>query len=151
MRQYLYGRELTELARPAVAALDPNRGEGRAFDIIEGLGRLMWVVDGAALVFTIDQVEDLRFFEDYQDRFQKAVRDLIQIANRLPTSIILISCLGDFYDKVRDRSWRNRMSIASRNLVPSRLIETRTADEARLIISQAARASGDTRRLHWLD
>ena len=102
VRQYLYGRQLTDLSHEAVAALDPNTGEGRAFEIIELLGRLMWTVDRAALVFCIDQVEDLRFFDDPQERFQKAVRDLIQIANRVPTSIVLVSCLGDFYDKVRE-------------------------------------------------
>ena len=45
VRQYLYGRELTDLSHEAVAALDPNKGEGRAFEIIELLGRLMWTVD----------------------------------------------------------------------------------------------------------
>ena len=64
VRQYLYGRQLTDLSHEAVAALDPNTGEGRAFEIIESLGGLMWTVDRAALVFCIDQVEDLRFFED---------------------------------------------------------------------------------------
>ena len=102
VRHYLYGRQLADLSGAAVAALDPNMGDGRAFEIIESLGRLMWTVDRAALVFCIDQVEDLRFFEDYQERFQKAARDLIQLANRVPTSIVLISCLGDFYGKVRE-------------------------------------------------
>src|SRR6476661_6494479 len=102
VRQYLYGRQLTDLSVEAVAALDPNTGEGRAFEIIESLGRLMWTVDRAALVFCIDQVEDLRFFSDPQERFQRAARDLIQVANRVPTSIVLVSCLGDFYGKVRE-------------------------------------------------
>src|SRR5215470_16237589 len=92
VRQYLYGRQLADLSGAAVAALDPNTGEGRAFEIIESLGRLMWTVDRAALVFCIDQVEDLRFFEDYQERIQKAG--------------------------------------------PVPLIETRTAEEARLIIAK---------------
>jgi DNA helicase HerA-like ATPase len=135
VRQYLYGRQLTDLSRAAVAALDPNTGEGRAFEIIESLGRLMWTVDRAALVFSIDQVEDLRFFEDYQERFQKAARDLIQLANRVPTSIVLVSCLGDFYGKVREtltQSYVDRIEKAG----PVPLIETRTAEEARLIISK---------------
>ena len=51
VRQYLYGRQLNDLSQEAVAALDPNTGEGRAFEIIESLGRLMWTVDRAALVF----------------------------------------------------------------------------------------------------
>jgi hypothetical protein len=135
VRQYLYGRQLTELSHQAVAALEPNTGEGRAFEIIESLGGLIWTVDRAALVFCIDQVEDLRFFEDYPERFQKAVRDLIQIANRLPTSIILISCLGDFYDKVRKvlaQSYIDRIEKSG----PVPLIETRTGEEARLIIAK---------------
>jgi GTPase SAR1 family protein len=135
IRQYLYGRPLTPLAHQAVAALDPNGGEDRAFEIIESIGKLVWSVERAALVFTIDQVEDLRFFEDYPERFQKAVRDLIQIANRLPTSIIMISVLGDFYDKVREvlaQSYVDRIEKAG----PIQLIDTRTAEEARLIIQK---------------
>jgi len=141
VRQYLYGRQLTDLAAEAVAALDPNTGEGRAFEIIESLGRLMWTVDHAALVFCIDQVEDLRFFEDYNDRFQKAARDLIQIANRVPTSIVLVSCLGDFYGKVREvlaQSYIDRIEKAG----PVPLKETRTAEEARQIIAKRMAQDG---------
>ena len=135
VRQYLYGAKLGDLSQEAIAALDPGTGDGRAFDIIELIGRLMWAVDRAALVFAIDQVEDLRFFEDYQERFQKAVRDLIQVANRVPTSIVLISCLADFYGTVREvltQSYIDRIEKAG----PVPLIETRTSDEARLIIAK---------------
>ena len=135
VRQYLYGHKLNDLSQEAVAALDPNTGEGRAFEIIESLGRLMWSVDRAALVFAIDQVEDLRFFDDYTERFQKAARDLIQIANRVPTSIVFVSCLAEFYGKVREvlaQSYIDRIEKAG----PVPLIETRTAEEARLIIAK---------------
>ncbi len=135
VRQYLYGQKLGELSHEAIAALDPNAGDGRAFDIIESIGRLMWAVDRAALVFAIDQVEDLRFFEDYAERFQKAARDLIQIANRVPTSIVIVSCLAEFYGNVREvlaQSYIDRIEKAG----PVPLIETRTAEEARLIIAK---------------
>jgi energy-coupling factor transporter ATP-binding protein EcfA2 len=135
VRQYLQGRELNELSRQAVAALDDNSGDGRAFEIIESLGKLAWSVDRAALVFCIDQVEDLRFFDDAEERFQKAVRDLIQIANRVPTAIIIISCLGDFYDQVRGvlaQSYIDRIEKAG----PVALLESRTSEEARLIIAK---------------
>ena len=33
VRQYLYGQKLGELSHEAIAALDPNAGDGRAFDI----------------------------------------------------------------------------------------------------------------------
>ena len=102
VRQYLQRPPADRRSRmQAVAALDPNNGEDRAFEIITALGSLMWTVDRAALVFCIDQVEDLRFFDDAEERFQRAVRDLIQIANRLTNAIIIISCLEDFYGQVR--------------------------------------------------
>ncbi len=135
VRQYLQCRPLNELSLQSVAALDPNVGDGRAFDLIEGIGRLMWAVDGAALVFSIDQVEDLRFFDDAEERFQRAVRDLIQIANRVPTAIVVISCLDDFYAQVREplaQSYKDRIEKSG----PVALYESRTAEEARLIIAR---------------
>jgi DNA helicase HerA-like ATPase len=135
VRQYLHGRPLTELAHQAVAALDPNTGEDRAFEIITALGSLMWTVDRAALVFCVDQVEDLRFFNDAEERFQRAVRDLIQIANRLTNAILIISCLEDFYGQVRGvlaQSYIDRIEKAG----PVALLESRTPEEARLIISK---------------
>ena len=144
VRQYLYGRPLNELSLAAVAALDPNMGDGRAFEIIESLGKLMWTVDRSSLVFCIDQVEDLRFFDDAEERFQKAARDLIQIANRLPTSIILISCLEDFYGQVRGvlaQSYIDRIEKSG----PVPLLETRTPEEARLIIAKRLAHDADTR------
>ena len=144
VRQYLYGRPLNELSLAAVAALDPNAGDGRAFEIIESLGKLMWTVDRSVLVFCIDQVEDLRFFEDAEERFQRAARDLIQIANRLPTSIIIISCLEDFYGQVRGvlaQSYIDRIEKAG----PVALLETRTQEEARLIIARRLEHDAETR------
>ena len=135
IRQYLYGRQLNELSSELVPALDPNDGEDRAFEIIESLGRLMWTTEKASLVFCIDQVEDLRFFDDAEERFQKAIRDLIQIANRVPSGIILISCLDDFYFQMREflpQSFVDRIEKAG----PVVLRESRTEDEARLILKR---------------
>jgi len=135
IRQYMHGRPLTDLAHQAVAALDPNDGEDRAFEIIAALGALMWTVERAALVFCVDQVEDLRFFSDAEERFQRAVRDLIQIANRVPNAILIISCLEDFYGQVRGvlaQSYIDRIEKAG----PVALLESRTPEEARLIIAK---------------
>ncbi len=135
IRHYLYGRDLTGFSQAAVGALDPQRGQDRAFEIIECLGRIMRIVDGAAMVFCIDQVEDLRSFEDAEDRFQRAIRDLIQITNRVPSAIILIACLDDFYSQTRTyipQSFIDRIEQAG----PVSLAGARTADEARLIIAR---------------
>jgi hypothetical protein len=135
VRQYLFGRELNELSHRSVRALDPNSGDGRAFDIIEALGKIIWTVEKAALVFCIDQVEDLRNFEDPEDRFTKAVGNLMQIANRVPSSIIIISVLEAFYGQARavlHQSYIDRIEKAG----PVALYESRSAEEARLIIGR---------------
>jgi DNA helicase HerA-like ATPase len=142
VRQYLHGRHLTEMAHKAVAALDPNTGEDRSFEIIAALGGLMWTIDEAALVFCVDQVEDLRFFNDAEERFQRAVRDLIQVANRLPNAILIISCLEDFYGQVRGvlaQSYIDRIEKAG----PVALLESRTPEEARLIITKRLSHAAD--------
>ncbi len=135
IRQYLHGRQLTPIAHEAVCALDPNGGEDRSFEIITAFGALVWTVERSALVFCIDQVEDLRFFDNAEERFQRAVRDVIQIANRLTNSIIIISCLEDFYGQVRSmvaQSYIDRIEKSG----PVLLREGRTPEEARLIIGK---------------
>ena len=135
VRQYLQGRQLTELSHAAVAALEPVAGDGRAFEIIESLGKLMWSVEQAALVFCIDQVEDLRNFEDPEERFQKAVGNLMQIANRVPRSLIVISCLEEFYGQARavlPQSYVDRIEKSG----PVALYEARTPEEVRLILAK---------------
>ncbi len=135
VRQYLFGRELNELSLQSVKALDPNSGDGRAFEIIEAVGAIMSVVDGAALVFCIDQVEDLRNFDDPEERFTKAVGNLMQIANRVPSSIVIISVLEEFYGQARavlHQSYIDRIEKSG----PVALYESRSADEARQIIAK---------------
>ncbi|MGI9520300.1 MAG: helicase HerA-like domain-containing protein [Hyphomicrobiaceae bacterium] len=135
VRQYLFGRELNALSMESIQALDPNSGDGRAFEIIEAIGMLISVVEKASLVFCIDQVEDLRNFDDPEERFTKAVGNLMQIANRVPSSIIIISVLEEFYDQARavlHQSYIDRIEKSG----PVALYETRTAEEARKIIAK---------------
>lgn len=134
VRQYLFGRELTGYSQHAVGALDPQRNRD-PFEIIGCLGSLMKIVDDAALVFCIDQVEDLRSFSDAESRFGNAISALIQIANTVPTSIIIISCLDDFYDEARayiSQSSKDRIEQAG----PVPLPGARSAAEAELIVNR---------------
>ncbi|NQX78987.1 MAG: DUF853 family protein [Hyphomicrobiaceae bacterium] len=135
IRQYLFGRELNELSISSVRALDANTGNGHAFEIIEALGIIISAVDDAALVFSIDQVEDLRNFEDAEDRFIKAIGDLMQIASRIPNAIILVAVSEEFYTQSRaalQQSYIDRIEKAG----PVALHDSPTEAEARQIISK---------------
>ena len=70
----------------------------------------------------------------------------MQIANRVPRAVIVISCLEEFYAQARavlPQSYIDRVEKAG----PIALLETRTPEEARLIIArrlehQAASVAG---------
>ncbi len=86
-------------------------------------------------MFCIDQVEDLRSFADAESRFNNAISALIQIANTVPTSIIIVSCLDDFYDEARayiSQSSIDRIEQAG----PVPLPGARSAAEAKLIVNR---------------
>ena len=103
-----------------------------SFEIITALGQLIWTVDRASLVFCIDQVEDLRFFDDAEERFQRAVRDLIQITNRITSSIVIVSVLEDFYGQVRGvlaQSYIDRLEKAGPVALLERSEERRVGKE----------------------
>ncbi len=143
VRTYLQGRPLNEMSREAVAALDPTPSDSRAFDVIEALGRIMWTVERSALVFCIDQVEDLRNFKDPEERFQKAVGNLMQIANLLPNAIIIVSVLEEFYGQCREALHRSYIDRLER-LGPVALFESRTAEEARQIVLKRLEHAAET-------
>lgn len=135
VRQFLYGSALTSRSQQLVPALEFKTSQDRAFELIESIGRITYATEGSPLVFCIDQVEDLRFFDDPEERFQKAIRDLIQIANRVSSSIIIISCLDDFYFQMRQflpQSFIDRVEKTP----PVLLGEMCSAAEAKMILNR---------------
>ncbi len=135
VRQFLYGTALTDRSQQMVPALESKISQDRAFELIESIGKITYATEGSPLVFCIDQVEDLRFYDEPEERFQKAIRDLIQIANRVSSSIILISCLDDFYFQMRQflpQSFIDRIEKTE----PVLLGEMCSADEARMILNR---------------
>lgn len=135
VRQFLYGTTLSDRSQQMVPALECKTSQDRAFELIESIGKITYSTEGSPLVFCIDQVEDLRFFDDPEERFQKAIRDLIQIANRVPSSIVLISCLDDFYFQMRQFLPQSFIDRIEKNQ-PTLLGEMCSADEAKLILNR---------------
>ena len=135
VRQFLYGTALSSRSQQMVSALESKTSQDRAFELIESIGKITYATEGSPLVFCIDQVEDLRFYDDPEERFQKAIRDLIQIANRVPSSIVIISCLDDFYFQMRQylpQSFIDRIEKTP----PVLLGEMCSADEAKMILNR---------------
>ena len=93
---------------------------------VEQLGRLIWDVEGAALVICIDQLEDMYLADEAEVRFQRAMSTVCELADRIPSSIVVISCLEDYFDKLR-----NHLSASLRDRIERSLALVRDTHGAR--------------------
>jgi GTPase SAR1 family protein len=130
--KYLRCEDLSEGDRKVLGGLVPRIHDDDPQRMVELLGRLMWAL-GHSLVLCVDQLEDIYNAEDSEARFRRAMQTLCALADRVPSSIILISCLRDFWDSLSSRltqSARDRILLDPPSVI---LKGVCTADEARLI------------------
>ncbi len=102
--------------------------------MIEQLAKLMWELQGAALVICADQLEDMVNFESAGERFRRAMSALTAIADRTPSAVIVISCLEDYYSelsKLLTRSVRDRIEL---DPPPISLVGNRSAEEIEALV-----------------
>ena len=71
--------------------------------MVTQLGHLAYQLHGAALVLLVDQIEDAIPDARSHERIQRAFDALRQIADALPSALIVIACLDDVYDQIRPR------------------------------------------------
>ena len=69
--------------------------------MIQRLGELMWAVEKVPLVLCVDQLEDMFDLGDAPVRFRRVLATLCDITSRLPSAIVVISCLENFFDEVK--------------------------------------------------
>src|SRR5262249_44074516 len=76
----------------------PRCQEDDPLRVIIGLGRLMAAVHSAALVLLVDQLEEI-FNLDNKGivQFRQAVDTLTAIGEAVPTSVVVIACLEDYF------------------------------------------------------
>jgi hypothetical protein len=62
----------------------------------------MWALEGVPLILCVDQLEDMFDMEDAPTRFRRSLATLCDIVSRLPSTIVVISCLQDYYAKLKE-------------------------------------------------
>ncbi|WP_441291250.1 helicase HerA domain-containing protein [Sorangium sp. KYC3313] len=137
--KYLRCEELPERDARHLGGISPKRSEDDAQKLVEHLGRLMWAFDARSLVLCVDQFEDLYQLEDAEARFRRVMASLCAIADQVPSSIIVIACLADYYDVVRTRLTRSTLDRIENDPPPVRLVSGRSAEEVEMIVRQRLR------------
>lgn len=133
--KFLRCEDLSESDRAVLGGMVPWIHDDHPQRMVEQLGRVMNAL-GHALVLCVDQLEDMVNFEEAEKPFRRAMQTLCTLADRVPSSVIVICCLENFWDKMRmhlTRSWLDRIEQDPELIV---LNSVRTVEEARQIVAR---------------
>ncbi|MBV8431483.1 MAG: DUF853 family protein, partial [Solirubrobacterales bacterium] len=104
--------------------------------LIEKLGGLMWAAQSAALVLCVDQLEDIYNQEEADVRFRRAMAALCDLADRVPSLVVVVACLQDFYMKLKAHLTRPVVDRLEKDPAPIELKANRDAGEVEALIAR---------------
>jgi len=96
----------------------------------------MWALEGVPLILCVDQLEDMFDMEDAPTRFRRSLATLCDIVSRLPSTIVVISCLQDYYEKLREFLVKPTQDRIQGSRGPINLKAPRESDEIVQIIAE---------------
>jgi hypothetical protein len=99
--RYLRCEELTPHDRTLLGGIVPCNQPDAPHRMIQRIGQLIWAVERVPLVLCVDQLEDVFDLDDAAIKFRRAMATLCDIVSRLPSAIVVIACLENFYDELR--------------------------------------------------
>lgn len=134
--KYLRCEVLSERDQRLLGGLTPKLGEEEAQRLLEQIGRLMWAFDSRALVLCVDQFEDAYQVEDAELSFRRVMSSLCAVADQVPSSIVVIACLKDYYEALRARLTRSTLDRIESDPPRAELTGKRKLEEVVPIIQQ---------------
>jgi hypothetical protein len=134
--KWLRGEDLNPYDRGFVGDLQPRPQPEKAVPMIVELGRLILAAQGAALVLCVDQLEDVFNQSESAERFRLVIDVLVTFAETLPSGVVILSCLSDYYESHRQSLPRPRLDRIEHNPEPVRLTAERSADEVTALVAR---------------
>ena len=101
--KYLRCEDLTERDRRLLGGIIPCTYDDAPIWIIQRLGQLIWAVERTPLILCVDQLEDVFDLDQSAVKFRRAMATLCDIVSRLPSAIVVIACLENYYEELRKR------------------------------------------------
>ena len=133
--KWLRGEDLNAYDRSFLGDLQPRPQPEKAVAQIVELGRLMAAAQQAALVLCVDQLEDVFNQSESDERFRLIADVLVTFAESLPTGVVILSCLSDYYTKHRQTLPRSRLDRIEHDPEPADLHAERPAAEVAAIVA----------------
>jgi Helicase HerA, central domain len=125
--RFLRGESLTNHDRQLLGGLGPRDKSEDSLRTIRELAVIMHELQLAALVIVVDQIEEIAPSGTNLARLQQALDSMRAIADAIPSSIVVLSCLENLYESVKGKLSRSLTDRLERDEV--RLISQRQPDE----------------------
>ncbi|RKG56556.1 DUF853 family protein [Corallococcus sp. AB011P] len=136
--QWLRCEEMSPEDRAIIGNLVPRNTEESPSRMLIQLGQLMGIF-GKAMVLCVDQVEDMLDFEQrpqMEPSFRRAMSTLVALAAQVPSAIVVVCCLSDFWVATRSHLNRAMLDRIERNPEPVDLELNVTAQTGRDIAAR---------------
>jgi hypothetical protein len=138
--KWLRCEDLSEHDRELLGGLVPRPRDEMVRRTVTGLGQLMAAVQQAALILCADQLEET--FDHSRDpkesgqQFRRAVDTLVTISEEVPTAVVVVACLEDYFVVGRESLPRPKRERLENDPAPIRLSGKRTLQEIQQIIAR---------------
>jgi hypothetical protein len=134
--KFLRCEELSDYDRRYVGGVTAFTGEEGPARMLAELGRLIAATGSGALVLLVDQLEDLFELDQAAQRFRAAMDTLRWLTDKVPSSVVVIACLTDLYDKLRVSLAKPVLDRLENDPEPVLLTTGRSADEIEQMVSR---------------
>jgi Helicase HerA, central domain len=138
--KYLRCEDLSPSDRDALGGLTPRTYPAASERVVTLLGQLMGSVESVPLILCLDQLEAIWNLDEHPNRFRRAMSTVCDLVDRVPSSVVVISCLEDFYDKLRDHLATPARARIEQDPRPIRLLANRTLPEVAQLITRRLEA-----------
>jgi energy-coupling factor transporter ATP-binding protein EcfA2 len=138
--KYLRCEDLSPSDREALGGLTPRTYPAAAERVVTLLGQLMGSVESVPLILCLDQLEAIWNLDEHPNRFRRAMATVCDLVERVPSSVVVISCLEDFYNKLKDHLATPVKARIEQDPRPIRLRANRTLPEVEQLIAKRLEA-----------
>ena len=132
--KYLRCEDLNDYDRRMLGGIAPRIEQDAPLRMIEQLGGLMARVGRFAFVLLVDQMEDVFNLDDTGVRIARSVDVLRHIVDHVPTAVVVLSCLHDYYERVRGHLSRSALDRLESDPPPLTLNAGRNLAEIQQIV-----------------
>lgn len=133
---WLRCQDMTASDRALLGGIVPRVQEEDPQRLLAQLARVAVAVHRVPLVLLIDQLEDMANLSLPAERFRKLVDVVTALADQVPSAVIVIACLEDYYTDNRKEIGGGKRDRLENDPEPVRLVSQRTLPEIRAMLAR---------------